>query len=78
MKVIIVTEPKGYLYVKYGIRAMNIVHEVKENKPFTILLSNFSRIARRPPKGMIITFASRSPIALVALTSGEAHEPGAM
>ena len=57
---------------------MNSVHEVQENNTFTILISNFSRVARSLPKGMIIAFASRSSIELVALTSGVAHELGAI
>ena len=47
---LIVTEPKGPLFVKYGFRAMNSDHEVRENKAFTILLSNVSRNPRRLQK----------------------------
>ena len=57
---------------------MNIFHEVQNNMQFTIILSNLSRVARRLPKGMIVAFASRSPIVLVALKSGVTHELGAM
>ena len=78
MRGLIVTEPKGSLSAKFHVRAMNSVHEVQENKPFTILLSNFSKRARRFPKGMIVAFATRSPIAYVSLSSGVAHEVGAM
>ena len=74
MKVLIVTEPKGSISTKLGVRVMNSVDEVMEIRPFTILLSNFSRQARRRPKSMVVALASRSPLALVSLTSGVAHE----
>ena len=73
----IITEPKSALATKFGVRAMKNVNEVLEDRPFTILMSNFSGKARRFPKGMIVAYASRSPIAYVSLTSGVAHELGA-
>ena len=78
MKGLIVTEPKASLAHKFGVRIMNSVHEVTESRPFTVILSNLSSKKRRLPKGMIIGHASRSPIAYVSLTSGVAHELGAL
>ena len=57
---------------------MNKVHEMLENRQFRIVLSNFSRHPRRLPKGMVVLLSSRSPLALVFLNSGVAHELGTM
>ena len=57
MKGLIVTEPKGSFLTKLSIIVINSVHEVLENRSFTILLSNFSHHARRIPKGMVFALA---------------------
>ena len=57
MKGLVVTEQKGSISTKLGIRFMNSVHEVMENRPFMILLSNFSLHALTLPKGMVIALA---------------------
>ena len=59
---LIVTEPKQSVSEKYGVRVMNSVHEVTSDEPFTILLSNFTSKERLLPKGMVVAYASRSPI----------------
>ena len=78
MKGLIVNELKCSLSTKLGIRVMKSVHEAMENRPFTILISNFSRHAHLLPKVTAIAFTSRSPLALVSLTSRVAHELSAM
>ena len=71
---LIVTEPKHDLSRRYGVRVMNSVHEVTANEPFDILVSNFSRRDVFLPKGMVIAYASRSPLALINLEGGAAQE----
>ena len=57
---------------------MNGVQEVWENSLSMILPSTFSRIARPLAKGMVVALVPRSPLAIVSLKSGVAHELGAM
>ena len=74
MKGLICTEPRAEVTSRYAVRIMNSVHEVEENVPFTVLVSNFSNQRRTLPKGMVIAYASRSPLALISLTGGAAQE----
>ena len=53
-------------------------HEVQKYRTVAILLSNFSRHPRSLPKGVVIALVSSSPLAVVSLTSGVAHELGAI
>jgi len=73
---LIVTEPKHDVSDQYNVRVMNSVHEVIANVPFPILVANFSRQRRVFPKGMVIAYASRSPLALISIDEDEAAKCG--
>ena len=68
------TEPRHSVYQKYQVRAINGVHEVIPEEPFELLLSNFSKVERRFPKGMVIAYAAPSPLALIPLAGKAAKE----
>ena len=55
-------------------RAINGVHEVIPEEPFDLLLSNFSKVERRLPKGMVIAYPAPSPLALAPLAGKAAKE----
>lgn len=71
---LIVTEPKHDVTERYNVRVMNSVHEVDASMPFHILVTNFSAVPRFLPKGMVIAYASRSPLAFISLQGGAAQE----
>ena len=68
------TEPRHSVYQKYQVRAINGVHEVNPEEPFELLLSNFSKVERKFPKGMVIAYAALSPLALIPLAGKAAKE----
>ena len=53
---------------------INGVHEVIPEEPFELLLSNFSKLERKLPKGMVIAYAAPSPLALIPLAGKAAKE----
>lgn len=53
---------------------MNSVHDVVAEKPFDILVSNSSARYIPIPKGMIICYASRSPLEIISLDGSGAQE----
>ena len=65
MQGLIVTEPKHSVAEKYGVRVMNSVHEVRTDEPFVVLMRKFTSKSRLLPKGMIVAYATRSPLALL-------------
>jgi len=71
MKGVIVTEPKHSVVDRYGVRVMNSVHDVQAGEPFHVLMSNFTSRPRLLPKGMVVAYASRSPLGFVQM-EGEA------
>jgi len=71
---VIVTEPKNEVMRRFGCRVMNSVHEVRAGQPFELLMTNFSAHPRRFPKGMVIAYASRSPVVLIHVGSKTANE----
>ena len=64
---LIITEPKSSLHDRYRIRVANGVHEVQQDVPFDVLVSNFGPTARTLPKGTTVAYATRSPLALVTV-----------
>lgn len=68
---LIVIEPRAYIVPKYHVRGANGVAEVLPERPISILLSNFGSEERRLPKGMVLGYASKHPLALVPIV-GEA------
>ena len=68
------TEPRHSVYQEYQVRASNGVHEVIPEEPFELLLSNFSKVERKFPKGMVIAYAAPSPLALIPLAGKAAKE----
>jgi len=74
LKGVILTEPRQEMMRKYGCRVMNSVHEVSADRPFDVLLTNFSAHSRRLPKGMVIAYGSRSPVSLIHLSGDAAKE----
>ena len=62
------------MYQEYQVRAINGVHEVIPEEPFELLLSNFSKVERRLPKGMVIAYVAPSPLALIPLAGKATKE----
>ena len=61
------TEAKREFMRKYNFRAKNSYPGVSANQPFEVLLTNFSAHPRRLSMGMVVTYGSRSPVALIHL-----------
>lgn len=47
---LIIFESRKEVVAKYKVRIANVVAEVRQNKPFPLLLSNFGKIDRYFPK----------------------------
>lgn len=56
------TEPENFLSIRGCVRSANDIHKVAGNKPFEILLTSFSTVEKKVTKGMVISFATRSPV----------------
>ena len=59
-------EPRARVQQRYQVRVANSLAEVEKDRPFQILLSNFSATERRLPKGMVVASAATNPLALVS------------
>ena len=64
---LVLIEPKNSLHDRYRIRVANGVHDVPAERPFEVLVSNFGPVARLLPKGTVIGYVSRSPLAMVTI-----------
>ena len=60
-------EPKHSVLARHNVRTANGVAEVKRNRPFTIVVSNFSEQPRKLHKNMTIGYATRSPMGVYCL-----------
>lgn len=67
-------EPKHGVFVKYQVRASNGVFEAHPDRPTTLVVSNFGETPRKLPKGMVIAYATRSPVAIVSLDGPGARQ----
>ena len=60
-------EPKLPVQTKYHVRTANVIHEVRPNVTFELVLANFSKNPQRLPKGMTIAYAKRNPLAILTV-----------
>ncbi len=60
-------EPKHSVLVRHNVRTANGVAEVKGNRPFKIVVSNFSEQPRMLQKEMTIGYATRNPTGVYCL-----------
>ena len=58
-------EPKSSLFERHQLRVANGVCEVTPDQPFTIMMANFSEKKRHIPKGTVVAYAQRNPLALL-------------
>lgn len=68
------TEQKGELLTKYGVIIMKSVHDLIQDRPFDIFVSNLSSSDRLIAKGINIGYATRPPLELISLTGPGAQE----
>lgn len=66
----VVTDPKHEVMKKYGVRVWHGLHEVRDSVPFIVLVRKFSRRLCTHPKGMVVAYESRSPLAQNILEGG--------
>ena len=59
-------EPKLTFQARNNIRLANGVVEIEDGSRFQVLLSNFSKFPRRLPKGAVLGYAVRDPVAIIA------------
>ena len=64
---LVCVEPKHSVFARYRVRVANGVHEVRKDHAFTTLLSNFSNEVRVLPKGTVVGYAVRTPMAMVQI-----------
>lgn len=64
---LVVLETRQEMVAKYKKRIANCVAEARPNRPFPLLLSNFGKINRFFPNGMVVALACKHPLALVPL-----------
>lgn len=65
---------KGEILTTYVVKMINSVHYVIPDRPFTMLVCNFSASHRIIHKGIIICYDTRSPIALISLIGAGSEE----
>ena len=66
-------EPKHSVLARHNVRTANGVAEVKGNRPFTIVVSNFSDQPRMLHKGMTIGYATRNPTGVYCLSDEDSR-----
>ena len=57
-------EPSENLMARYSVQAANGIVEAKPNTAFEIIVANFGLSPVVLPKGMVIGYATRSPVAI--------------
>lgn len=62
------TIPKNSLWIRCSGNSANKNHEVAANKPFGIVKTSFSTVEKKLDKGMVICYATRSPVLYLADT----------
>ena len=58
-------EPKPTLQFRHGLRVANGVHELQPNAEFRVHVSNFTDTPRTIPKGTVVAYAKRNPLAII-------------
>jgi len=58
-------EPKGVLYDRHQIRMTNGLAEILPNRPFRVIIANFAEKKRSLPKGTVLGYAQRAPLAVI-------------
>ena len=64
---LLIIEPRENLMARYNVQAANGIVEAKPNTAFEIIVANFGLSPVVLPKGMVIGYATRSPVAVHAL-----------
>ena len=69
-------EPKAAIQQRHRVRTANGVADIKTNERFTTTISNFSKTPKCLPKGTVVAYAKRNPLAIHALpnTAGRTLE----
>ena len=60
-------EPKHSVLARHNVRTANGVADVKRNRPFSIVVSNFSEQPQKLNKNMTIGYATRNPMGVYCL-----------
>ena len=60
-------EPKAPIQQRHRVRTANGVADIKTNERFAITISNFSKTPKCLPKGTVVAYAKRNPLARHAL-----------
>ena len=60
-------DPKHLKLARHNVRTANFVAEVESNRPFTIVVSNFSEQPRKLQKNITIGYATRNPLGIYCL-----------
>jgi len=58
-------EPKGALYERHRVRMTNGVAEILPNTPFQVIVANFGARKCSLPKGTVLGYAQRAPLAII-------------
>ena len=59
-------EPKAAIQQRHRVRTANEVANIKTNERFAITISNFSKIPKCLPKGTVVAYTKRNPLAIHA------------
>lgn len=64
-RALIHTEPEHSVQCRHELKVANGVHDALSKDPFHILVANFTKKARELPKGTVVAYAKRNPLALL-------------
>ena len=60
-------EPKSAIQQRHRVRTANGVADIRPNERFAITISNFSKTPKCLPKGTVVEYAKRNPLAIHTL-----------
>lgn len=62
-------KPKYAVFVNHRLRLTNVINEIDQERPFTVVVANFSNVSRKIPKHVVLGFPTRSPKLLIPVYS---------
>lgn len=65
---LICTGPKHFLWKECRVPSVHLIHEVLNNKSWELLLFSSSTFKNHAPKGIVLTYAKKSPVMHLAIT----------
>ena len=68
-------EPKAAIQQRHRVRTANGATDIETNERFAITISNFSKTPKCIPKGTVVAYAKRNPLAIHGLLDKASRMP---